>query len=110
VLTYGSEALTVCKRDESIITVAEMKFMRRKARQASLVWVIKRVKREGSKELNTQPVVEFIEIYRANIKNMFCEYSSLESYSNSLLLSKKDEEYLGRHYKRYIETITGHWA
>jgi len=62
-LTYGSEAWTVCKRDERRIRAADMKYMRRAAGCTRLDY---RKNLDTMKELSMQTVVEFIGNYRCN--------------------------------------------
>jgi hypothetical protein len=61
-----TEAWSICKWDESRFTVAEMKFILRSAD-----WTCVNCKRNLHimKELNTQPIMEFIKNYAANWKN-----------------------------------------
>jgi hypothetical protein len=61
-LTYRSEAWTVCKQHKSRITVAEIKFMR----IAGYAHLDYERNSDILKELNTQPTMEFIEPYRYN--------------------------------------------
>jgi hypothetical protein len=58
VLTFGSEAWTVWKTEESRMAAAEMKFMRRMARYSR-----KDSERNTDimKELNTEPTMNFIQ-------------------------------------------------
>jgi hypothetical protein len=54
-LTYGSEAWTVCKQDRRTITAAEMEFMRRAAGYTHLDY---KRNLDIMKESNTQAIME----------------------------------------------------
>jgi hypothetical protein len=56
VLIYGSKAWAICKREESRITAAEMKFMRQIV--GYICMDFKRI-RDVMKEVNTEPVMNF---------------------------------------------------
>jgi hypothetical protein len=60
-LTYGSEALNECKRDESTVIGLQIKYVRRKANCTGLDY--KRYL-DIMKEFNTQIIMEFMENYR----------------------------------------------
>jgi hypothetical protein len=57
-LTYSTEAWTVCKRDESRITSVDMEFMRGTIDYTGLDY---EKNLYAMRELNTQPVMEFID-------------------------------------------------
>ncbi|KAJ4440946.1 hypothetical protein ANN_10795 [Periplaneta americana] len=72
-LSYGSEAWILRKADKSRITACEMRFMRRTAGYAK--WDLKR-NCEILKELNTQPVLDYIIQYQLENKTDNCRGSS----------------------------------
>jgi hypothetical protein len=65
-LTYSSKAWTACKREESRIMAAEIKFMKKTACYTLLDY---KMYLDIMKKLNAKSVMEFRETYRANFKN-----------------------------------------
>jgi hypothetical protein len=65
-LTYGSEAWTVCKQDRKRITAAEMEFMSRTPGYTHLDY---ERYLDIMKESNTPSTLEFTENYRHNWEN-----------------------------------------
>jgi hypothetical protein len=96
-LTYGSEAWTVCKRDEIIITAAEMKFMRTAGNTCS----------DYKRNLDTLKELKIWNLQK--ITDLTGKKHVLRTPQSGTRF-EKDEDLLGRPYKRWNETEIRHWA
>jgi hypothetical protein len=92
-LIYGSEAWTVCKRDESRIRAAEMKFMR----TAGYIRLDYEKALDQMKESNTRPITGFIKRYKCEWKNCFLVGFAQESHSKVSVANNKDKALWGDH-------------
>jgi hypothetical protein len=84
-LTYGSEAWTICKGDERRITAAEMKFIRTTTDYTHFNF---ESNSDIMKELDTQLIMEFIQRERTG-KTMFFECPAQESRSKFYCQAKR---------------------
>jgi hypothetical protein len=88
ILTYGSDAWTIFKREEGRITAAEMKFMGRKAGYSRIN--CKRIA-DTLKDLNTEPVINFIHSCRANWKRHVFGYAVQEFLFKCYVINQKEK-------------------
>jgi hypothetical protein len=105
VQTYSSEAWTICKRGESRITGAKMKFMRQ---TAGYTCMGHRRNTVIMKELNTELVMNFIQTYRANWKCHVLRMPHSIIPFQILHYQPKGKRSTVRPFKQWNETIMGH--
>lgn len=105
VLSYGSEAWTIRCQDERRLTTAEMRFLRKTAGYSLLDH-----KRNDAivEELKVQPVIKYLQEYRAqwfqHVRRMDCSRIPKQI----LQYIPRGKRSIGRPYKRWLETVTGH--
>jgi hypothetical protein len=97
VLIYGSEAWTIRKADEERLHAADMKFMRKTA--GLTLWDHKRNERI-LKNLNVEPILKFIQNYRANWKDHTERMDSSRILNNLLNYRPHRKRSLGRPLRR----------
>jgi hypothetical protein len=105
ILTYGSEAWTICKSDSTRITANEMKFLRRTAGYTKLD---KRRNMEIIQELKINSVLEHIDQYRNNWKQHVQRMDRSCIPRQMMTYCPKSKGSLGRPLKRWRDAITGH--
>jgi hypothetical protein len=105
ILTYGSEAWTVCKSDITRITANEMKFLRRRAGYTKLD---KKRNTEILLELKINSALEHIEQYRNNWKQHAQRMDRSRVPRQMMTYRAKGKRSLGRPLKHWRETVTGH--
>jgi hypothetical protein len=107
ILTYRSEAWTICKSDRTRITANEMKFLRRtagykkldKKRNAEILW-----------ELKINSVLEHIDQCRSNWKQYVQRMDRSRIPRQMMTYRPKGKRSFGKPLKRWRETVTGHWG
>jgi hypothetical protein len=103
ILTYGSEAWTICKSDRTRITASEMKFLRRTAGYTKLD---KKRNTEILRELKINSVLEHTDQYRNNWKHV--QIMDRSRVPRQMMTYRpKGKRSLGRPLKRWRETVTG---
>ena len=106
-LTYGSEAWTIRKKDISRITASEMKFMRRTAGYTKLD---KKRNSDILQELQVSSVMDHISTYRNNWQQHLQRMDRTRIPRQILNYYPRGTRSLGRPLKRWHETVTGHLA
>jgi hypothetical protein len=104
VLTSGSEAWMISKREESRITAAEMKFLRQ---TAGYTHMDHRRNTDIMKELNTEQIMNFIPTYRANWKCHILRMPHSRIPSQMLYYQSKGKRFTGRTFKQWNMTVLG---
>jgi hypothetical protein len=107
ILTYGSEAWTICKNDRTRITDNEIKFLRRIAVYTKLD---KKRNTEILRELKINSVLEHVDQYRNNWKQHVQRMDRSRIPRQMMTCRPKGKRSLGRPLKRWRETVTGHWG
>jgi hypothetical protein len=105
IVTYGSEAWTICESDRTRITTNEMKFLRRIAGYTKLD---KKINTKILRELKINSVLEQIDHYRNNWKQHVQRMDQSCIPRQMMTYRPKGKRSLGRPLKRWRETITGH--
>jgi hypothetical protein len=104
ILTYGSEAWTICKSDRTRITAKEMKFLRETAGYTKLD---KKRNTEILRELKINSVPEHIDQYRNNWQQHVRRMDRSRVPRQMMTYRPKGKRWLGRRLKRR-ETVTDH--
>jgi hypothetical protein len=105
IVTYGSDAWTICKSDRTRITANEMKFLRRTAGYTELD---KTRNTEILRELKINSVQEHTDQYRNNWKQHVQRMDRSRIPRQVMKYRPKGKRSLGRPLKRRRETVTGH--
>jgi hypothetical protein len=105
ILTYGSEAWTICKSDRTRITANEMKFLRR---TAGYIKSHNKRNTEILRELKINSVLEHIDQYRNNWKQHVQRMDRSRIPRQMMACRPKGKRSLGRPLERWRETVTGH--
>jgi hypothetical protein len=93
---YGSEAWTICKREESRVTVAKMKFT---MRIEGNTLINHRRNTDITKAPNTESIMNFTVTYRANWKHILWMHHSRIPFQ-MLHCQPKEKRSIGRPFKR----------
>jgi hypothetical protein len=103
ILTYGSEAWTICKSDITRIIANEMKFLRRTAGYTELD---KKRNTEIVQELKINSVLEHMDQCRNNCKQHVQRMDRSRVPRQMMTCRPKGKRSLGRPLKRRRETVT----
>jgi hypothetical protein len=104
-LTYGSEAWTVRKRDEQRLTTAEIKFMRRTAGYS----LSDRMRNKHILDkTKVTPITEYVNKYRQNWLQHVKRIYRARIPKQMFRYAPTGQRLPGRPKKRWLETVTGH--
>jgi hypothetical protein len=107
VLSIGSEAWTICKRDESRCTAIEMNSLWEQLTIDSFGLQNKFRHNERIKYTTNHWIYRKLQ---SSLQKTRSSNAPLNNLFRSLPYQPKWRRSLGRPYKRWHETITGHWA
>jgi hypothetical protein len=101
-LTYGCEAWTIRKQDEERLATAEMKFMRR---TCSLLDIMRN--KHILDKMKVTPITEYVNKY---IQNLLQHVNRMDRAKQMFRYAPIGRLLSGRPKRRWLETVTGHWA
>lgn len=105
ILCFGSEAWTIRNIDSQRLTAAEMRFMRRTAGYTRMDHI---KNFDIMKELQIEPITEYLQKYRQNWRSHVIRMPRSRIPRQILNYHPVGKRSLGRPFKRWQETVTGH--